>query len=304
MTINAALQDVPRSGPLPSGAIFKRAQLHERFGGNRYSGIVPSAREPVVLLFHTEEPARQFYRDGFDEQGIYWYSGEGTEGDMTWNATNRAVRDHIERGADLLFFERVQRQGGLWRFSRAMCCIGHKIEHRPDSGGTERNAIVFGLLPLESLASPDRLAGAAAIVSDAAAPKAELPIQCDDAAVTQRLRNVFLRSAMVKEHALQRAAGMCEACNAPAPFARPSGEPYLEVHHIDRLADGGPDRQDRVAAICANCHCRCHYGIDASAYNESLRLYIASKEMPITEGAQHILRAMSPKEERQQRSTT
>ena len=75
---------VPQSGPLRAGAIYQKADLHSRFGGNRMAGIAVSPREPVILLFHTEEPAQQYYRDGFDENGVYWYSGEGVVGDMRW----------------------------------------------------------------------------------------------------------------------------------------------------------------------------------------------------------------------------
>lgn len=49
---------------LAPGAIYLRRDLHERSGGNRCSGIADSRREPVVLLFHTEEPLQQFYNDG------------------------------------------------------------------------------------------------------------------------------------------------------------------------------------------------------------------------------------------------
>ena len=101
---------VPPTGPLTLGGVYRRADLHGRFGGNRNAGIVPSKQEPVVLLFHTEEPAQQFYLDGFDANGIYWYSGEGTAGDMTWTPANRAVRDHVQVGNDLFFFQRVQRK--------------------------------------------------------------------------------------------------------------------------------------------------------------------------------------------------
>src|ERR1043166_4551552 len=88
------ISPMPEYGPLAAGAVYRRAEIHARFGGSRYSGIVPSKREPVILLFHTKEPGQQFYRDGFDENGIYWYSGEGSSGDMSWTAGNRAIRDH------------------------------------------------------------------------------------------------------------------------------------------------------------------------------------------------------------------
>jgi 5-methylcytosine-specific restriction protein A len=72
MTSKIPVDLVPPTGPPSLGAIYRRADLHTRFGGSRFSGIVPSKREPAILLFHTQEPAQQFYRDGFDGDGIYW----------------------------------------------------------------------------------------------------------------------------------------------------------------------------------------------------------------------------------------
>ena len=43
-----------------------------------------------------------------------------------------------------------------------------------------------------------------------------------------------------------------------APFLDRNREPYLEEHHIKRLADGGTDTIDNVVAICPNCHRRMH----------------------------------------------
>jgi 5-methylcytosine-specific restriction protein A len=143
MTRHIQPAELPAVGPLTLGAVYRRADLHARFGGNRFGGIVPSKREPVVLLFHTEEKAQQFYRDGLDADGIYWYSGEGTSGDMTWTSANRAVRDHMDLGLDLLQFERVQRTDGLWRFANMLLYQDLKLEPRPDKSGKTRMAIVF-----------------------------------------------------------------------------------------------------------------------------------------------------------------
>ena len=90
---------VPPGGPLMVGAVYRRRHLNDRFGGNRMSGIARSPREPVVLLFHTEEPSQQFYRDGFDGDGVYWYSGEGVKGDMKMASPNVYRNDRIQMGA-------------------------------------------------------------------------------------------------------------------------------------------------------------------------------------------------------------
>lgn len=78
------------------------------------------------------------------------------------------------------------------------------------------------------------------------------------------------RDPKVKAWVLQQAQGQCECCDVIAPFTTLAGEPYLEVHHLIRLADGGPDMVSNVVAVCPNCHRRMHYGIDKYDIVESL----------------------------------
>lgn len=277
MTGRMLIDRVPSSGPLLITSVYRRSELHERFGGSRFSGIVPSKREPAVLLFHTQEPAQQFYSDGFDDDGVYWYSGEGSSGDMTWIASNRAVRDHFDLGLDLLFFERVQRKDGLWRFAHIFQYFSHKLEQRVDKAGKYRAAIVFGLLSVMSLPESVEIE-AERMDLDSLRAAADVATDPRRIGVSLAIRNVYVRSEAVRRYALRRASGKCEACDSVAPFKDVSGAPFLEVHHIDRLADNGPDRVERVAAICPNCHRRCHYSIDRCEYNSALRVKIAALE--------------------------
>ena len=275
-------EPVPLAGPLSVGVVYRRADLHVRFGGSRFSGIVPSKQEPVVLLFHTEEPAQQFYRDGFDDNGVYWYSAEGSSGDMTWTPANRAIRDHAELGFDLLFFERAQRKDGLWRLSQIFYYFSHKKEPRIDKSGNLRSAIIFGLLPVTKNSVAAETDSPAVDFNDLRTALL-VPIDTERVGVASAVRNIYLRSEAVRRYALQRAGGKCEACDTSAPFTTRSGEPFLEVHHIDRLADNGPDRIDRVSAVCPNCHRRCHYSSDQSQFNSALRIRIAAIERAIDE---------------------
>lgn len=66
------------------------------------------------------------------------------------------------------------------------------------------------------------------------------------------------RDQYIKLYALQRAKGNCQLCESPAPFVKKDGSPYLEVHHINYLANGGSDTIDNVVAICPNCHRKIH----------------------------------------------
>lgn len=76
----------------------------------------------------------------------------------------------------------------------------------------------------------------------------------------QRKRTVYERSEAVRIYVLRRANGNCEGCEREAPFNNYKGQPYLEPHHIARIADQGPDHPEWVAALCPNCHRRVHFG--------------------------------------------
>lgn len=82
--------------------------------------------------------------------------------------------------------------------------------------------------------------------------------------IPRRIRanvEIFDRNPDVVAEVLFRANGVCEGCCAPAPFKRKSnGSPYLEVHHVMRLADGGKDTVENAIALCPNCHRKSHFG--------------------------------------------
>ena len=72
----------------------------------------------------------------------------------------------------------------------------------------------------------------------------------------------FSRDPKVVAWVIQNSDGVCESCNGPAPFSKPDGDFYLEVHHLRRLADNGSDTITNAVAVCPNCHRRLHYAND------------------------------------------
>lgn len=56
----------------------------------------------------------------------------------------------------------------------------------------------------------------------------------------------------------RRANGICELCRQDAPFTRPDGTPYLELHHIAPLGTGGKDTLVNLVLLCPNCHRKMH----------------------------------------------
>ncbi|WP_020207765.1 HNH endonuclease [Gilvimarinus chinensis] len=80
----------------------------------------------------------------------------------------------------------------------------------------------------------------------------------------------FSRDPKVKAWVLKKASGKCESCNFVAPFTTAEGEPFLEVHHLPRLADGGSDTITNAVALCPNCHRKMHYGINKASLVDSM----------------------------------
>ena len=71
-------------------------------------------------------------------------------------------------------------------------------------------------------------------------------------------RQEYRRNAIITAYAKRRANGICQLCLKAAPFKTPDGEPYLEVHHIKWLMNGGSDSIENTVALCPNCHRKMH----------------------------------------------
>jgi 5-methylcytosine-specific restriction protein A len=72
----------------------------------------------------------------------------------------------------------------------------------------------------------------------------------------------FVRNPDVVAEVLLRAFGKCERCKESAPFKRKKdSQPYLEVHHIIQLSQGGEDTVSNALALCPNCHRYLHFGL-------------------------------------------
>jgi 5-methylcytosine-specific restriction protein A len=80
----------------------------------------------------------------------------------------------------------------------------------------------------------------------------------------------FSRDPKVVAWILKNSNGICESCNEPAPFTKPDGDFYLEVHHLRRLADGGRDTVTNTVAVCPNCHRALHFSNDRETIKTTL----------------------------------
>lgn len=91
--------------PFIPNQVYKRKLIHDEYGGNRQSGISPSATNPFIFIFSGKSGAQYGYRDGWDNKNIFSYTGEGQEGDMQFVKGNLALREHKERGKRVFLFK-------------------------------------------------------------------------------------------------------------------------------------------------------------------------------------------------------
>ena len=94
----------------------------------------------------------------------------------------------------------------------------------------------------------------------------------------QRMVSDFVRDPYIVAAALARAEERCEMpnCNSQL-FNREDDRPYLEVHHITPLGEGGDDTLLNAAALCPSCHRELHFGKLRLQKREVLRSEVLQK---------------------------
>ena len=267
------------------GGIYnRRRDIHERFGGQQRGGISTPAASSLIFAFTSPAGAAYGYDDKFNPDGTFWYTGEGQIGDMQLIRGNAAIAQHAQDGKKILLFEATPKDE--IRFLGEVEYLGHHTEQRPDRNRVQRDAIVFHLgflpptprnvaeQPRTGYVTSGRLSSKLSLSELRAIALEVLPA---DASLEQKKADVARRAEAVRRYALVRAKGKCEACGQNAPFKTKTG-PFLEVHHVFRLADGGPDHPDNVIALCPNCHRRAHYSVDADRFNKDLIFWLAQRE--------------------------
>ena len=269
--------------PFKVGQSYAREEILPFLGSKqRFSGIVYGAVEPgmVAVFTGSRHGTRAGYLDHWNDDGSFSYCGQGTKGDQRLTGANKIMVDPVRT---VLFFE-TWRPRNTWkgrnRFLGEHLVAGYHWE-RGQGDRSEDQLLIVTLVPARS--PVDTTIQRDALRSQNSVDLEELRQRAAHASRSSVPSHVSAtvyraRSDVVAEYARARAQGRCERCDRSAPFVTPSGEPYLEVHHILRLADDGPDDIFHVAAICPNCHREAHHGFDPQAFQVALSGLIAGKE--------------------------
>jgi 5-methylcytosine-specific restriction protein A len=190
----------------------------------------------------------------------------GTKGDQDLDKQNKGLADQPTSGVVVHLFEVFSQ--GRYTYAGRVALIGEvSREKQPDAAGILRDVYVFPL-KLDAGAPPEPTTEEITRIRETRQRKLrtktveELRVLAlaggrstpgrRDARTTQ-----FDRDQSVIEYVKKAAAGICDLCHEPAPFNTTAG-PYLEGHHVQPLAEGGPDIIENAVAICPNCHRKVH----------------------------------------------
>lgn len=260
----------------------RQDDIHRIFGGQQQGGISTPAQQPFVFIFTGKSGAEFGYEDGWQDNGVFLYTGEGQVGDMEMSGGNKAILEHAEQGKELLLFEATGK-GKPYIFRGKLACQSWDEQEGKDKNGNFRKIIRFHLVSKENT----QITKFGSI--DYETPEAQSLEKLRDKAINASSvgnksswksapKEYRKRSKAVKDYVFARANGICELTGKPAPFNRKDGSPYLEAHHTRQISDDGPDHPRWVGAICPTVHREIHFGEKGDELNDKLKKILGELE--------------------------
>jgi 5-methylcytosine-specific restriction protein A len=199
---------------------------------------------------------------------IFHYTGMGVTGEQSLSfQQNKTLAESRESGVRLWLFEVFEE--GRYVYIGEVELTDHPYRSRqPDSEKNIRDVYIFPL-KLKGHNRPPLLKKTLLETKEETVRKKAHKLPLDELEFVAKyalkeggrrevVSEVFEHDQIVSEYAKRRAAGTCQLCGAPAPFSDRHGDPFLEIHHLVPLAEGGTDTVENVAALCPNCHRRMH----------------------------------------------
>ncbi len=123
------------------GQIYRRKDIHDLYGGNRQSGICPSAKMPYIFIFTGSSGEQHGYKDEWLNEDVFSYTGEGQIGDMQFTKGNLALRDHLITSKRVFLFEYIAK--GTIKFVSELSFLDCDYFETHDTAGDVRIGIKF-----------------------------------------------------------------------------------------------------------------------------------------------------------------
>lgn len=234
-------------------------EMRNLFQCGNMGGMRPSRKTGTLVII--SDDTKGLYRDVW-KNGVLHYTGTGKVGDQVLTGRkghpNGTLYHSDTNGVEVHLFEVMEKAVYTYR---GVVKLADKpyLAKQPDENGRMRNVWVFPVKPVEmfktEMANPQQkevrelsereLIRRSEMIREKKAPQKTETV-------------VYYRDPYLRELVKRIAEGKCQFCGKQAPFVDNNGIPYLEEHHVKKLADGGPDTINNIVAICPNCHRKMH----------------------------------------------
>ncbi len=237
------------------GDEITNTQLQKIFKCGNMGGMRKSKKTGTLVII--SDKTKPFYHDNW-KNGILLYTGMGKHGDQVLKGNqNQTLYDSDTNGIAVFLFEVLVKSVYTYRGQVKLAESPYQTD-QPDEEGRVRKVWIFPITPIlgdEEIDDPDPVK-VAKLSTKELIIRSQMISGPHEPKVVQT--TVYHRDAYLKEEVKRIANGKCQLCGKEAPFIDNNGSPYLEEHHVKKLAEGGTDTLDNVVAICPNCHRKVH----------------------------------------------
>lgn len=244
------------------GQILTNDEICKLFQVGNSGGMRRSLPNNSLILI--TDPFKAIYEDKWID-GVLHYTGMGRTGDQAFISQNKTLNMAKQLEINVYLFEARKPQKYTFLGPVELCGEAYHSKQLDDTG-TLRTVLVFPLKVIAGeLSVPLKIFEVKATILSKAAhrrPTQQLiqrTLAAQGPAGKQTVvTSYFSRNQDLVELVKRNANGLCALCDYRAPFVNSQGEPYLEVHHITWLSQGGEDSLVNTVALCPNCHRKMH----------------------------------------------
>lgn len=232
-------------------------QMRTAFQCGNMGGMRRSKKTGTLVIISDE--TKGLYRDVWKNEVLH-YTGMGKIGNQVLEGNQNGTLYYSDtNGVEVHLFEVLKK--AIYTYRGVVKLVDEPYKSmQPDDNGDMREVWMFPVAPISETAtsmsremteqeistlSDKELARYASIKTINKGPKKTETV-------------VYYRDPYLKQMVKRIAEGKCQYCGSDAPFIDKQGQPYLEAHHVIRMADGGKDAIENMVAICPNCHRKVH----------------------------------------------
>lgn len=230
-------------------------EMRELFKCGNMGGMRRSKQTGTLVIISDE--TKGLYRDVW-KNGVLHYTGMGKLGDQILEGNQNSTLYYSDtNGVDVHLFEVMEKSIYTYRGVVKLADKPYQ-SMQPDDIDNMRKVWMFPVKPIAEDTTIMKLSEKEIVKLSNKELIRKSKMSRVDREPQKVETIVYYRDPYLKEIIKRIANGKCQYCGAEAPFNDKNNEPYLEEHHVKRLADGGSDTIDNVVAICPNCHRRMH----------------------------------------------